>query len=487
MSTPLPLVPAPPVTAPPASATPITAVADVHKPEPAEPPAEPADADPDAAHSSLDSQESSGDAGDATAVRALFSGKSLLLTLVAQLAGSAVAAPAGAVLLPLLALTPPAVAKTLTRAYPYILATDRLLGILTWTCDDTWLPILVVLAYNATVLYYAVIVTYTGHLVAVALVAWAMHALALLARAQTAKPTLDDAVAALTRASVKADMLVLPFTRLRLTAEDLRRLLFTTIFLTPLYILGTFFFATPLLLLCAAGLFVLTYHLRAARVLRRIAWLLRLVRLVCFFLTGLHFGATPSLHRDALQLLRLAMAKVATSDGSKPVRFTYVLYENQRRWLGVGWTANLLGYERTPWTDEFLNELVATGEFVLPEADGLDMAWRWIDKSWRLDLTNDGALQLPRARLRTTADPGSEDGWVFFDNTWKKPLAEDSFSKYTRRRRWIRTAELVGGAAEAPLAEPPAVVETSAELSARDETKARKRRSIRFEEPEAAT
>ncbi|ODV83532.1 hypothetical protein CANARDRAFT_29970 [[Candida] arabinofermentans NRRL YB-2248] len=127
-----------------------------------------------------------------------------------------------------------------------------------------------------------------------------------------------------------------------------------------------------------------------------------------------------------------------------PVRFTYVLYENQRRWLGVGWTPNLLSYERTPWTDEFLNESESPENFELPQLnDDTGMYWRWVDKTWRLDLTNDGALQLPSSKSKTVADPKSDDGYIYYDNTWKNPTTEDSFSKYTRRRRWIRTAELV--------------------------------------------
>ena len=43
----------------------------------------------------------------------------------------------------------------------------------------------------------------------------------------------------------------------------------------------------------------------------------------------------------------------------------------------------------------------------------------------------------------TTANPSTDEGYIYYDNVWKKPSTEDTFSKYTRRRRWIRTAELI--------------------------------------------
>lgn len=120
-----------------------------------------------------------------------------------------------------------------------------------------------------------------------------------------------------------------------------------------------------------------------------------------------------------------------------------MLYENQRRWIGIGWTSSMLSYERSAWTDEFLNAAPPITEFTLPEGDS-GLEWKWIDKEWRLDLTNDGSIQLPSSKMKTTANPSSDDGFIYSDNTWKNPSTEDSFSKYTRRRRWIRTAELIG-------------------------------------------
>lgn len=351
--------------------------------------------------------------------------------------------------LPLLSSTPPTVAKALTKAYPYLVIVNQLLAIATWTNDDHWVNVTVVLAYTLAVLYFEQIVVWLGHIVLVVIIAMYAFLNNKILEKVGVEPTLDEVVQQLTSACIKSDMLLTPITLLSLTVSDIKRLLFTTIFLTPLYLVVSSVFVTPRIILLMTGIYILTYHLGYMRVFRRLLWRFKATRLLVFYMTGLDFN----LPRNR-SLLQAAMAKVhkTTHDLSgKPVRFTYVIYENQRKWLGIGWTANLLTYERAPWTDEFLNELASIEDFKLPEPTDdtpytlafAHAKWRWVDKTWRLDLTNDGAIQLPALkRLKTTANPDPNEAFIYTDNTWKKPATEDTFSKYTRRRRWIRTAEL---------------------------------------------
>lgn len=388
--------------------------------------------------------------------------------------------------LPLLSSTPPVVAKALVRAYPYVLVANKMLLVATWTNDDYWLNVALMCGYGFFVVYFEAVVTWAGHVVLALVLVWYAVANRRIAHEAARRPSLDDVVHALSTTTAKADLLLSPVTQLRLSAYDVKRLVFTTVFLTPVYVAATVLVVPPRTLLLALGLVVLLYHLACLRVCRRLLWLVRLTRVLCFYLTGLDF-----LRARRSLLVAAAFAKVqrgvapAAGDGAAPVRFTYVLYENQRRWLGIGWTANLLTYERAPWTDEFLNELASIDTFELPNADAAfarapllpplpDLAaahWRWVDKAWRLDLTNDGAIALPAAkRSKTTANPTADEGFIFYDNVWKKPSTEDSFSKYTRRRRWIRTAELVFGP-------------DSARLLAVDEVPlATRRKSLRFDD-----
>lgn len=352
---------------------------------------------------------------------------------------------------PLLSSTPPTVSKSLIRAYPYLIYSNKVLGVLTWTDDNVFLPIALVLAAIIFELYFEVIVTFFGHLLPVLGLSLFSLTCAYVDRQQEDHPTLDDVVQCLSSVGNKSEKLLQPITSLNLTAYDLKRLLFTTIFLSPIYVLVSFFLLSPKAIVLASTVFTLTYHSTWSRVTRKLLWKSKTVRLICFYLTGLDFephgDKDNTLFNYAVKKTNKTLKEVtqkATGGQNGPTRFTYVLYENQRRWLGIGWTPNLLSYERTPWTDEFLNEADAPESFELPQLDDdSGMYWRWIDKTWRVDLTNDAAIQLSSTKSKTTADPKPDDGWIYYDNTWKSPSTEDSFSKYTRKRRWVRTAELV--------------------------------------------
>ncbi|CDO93363.1 unnamed protein product [Kluyveromyces dobzhanskii CBS 2104] len=380
---------------------------------------------------------------------------------------------------PLLNNTPPTVSKALVKLYPFLVVCNEVLGILTWTSDDIWRSVLMVICYIAVILYFQVVVRYFGHFLFVGLL-WGYSALDTFVETTIKeKPTLDDIVHIISCVYTKADLLLSPLSVW--TGNDIKRILLTMAFLSPIYVIVSIFIFSSQKLVLIAGIYVLTYHSSWSRVTRRLLWKLKIVRLLVFYITGLDLsgvnkhqgGIFAAVHKKVKTLSSNSMGTVM--DDGKPIRFTYVLYENQRRWLGIGWTANMLTYERSAWTDEFLNEAPSPEQFKLPdEASG--MAWRWVDKTWRLDMTNDGAIQLSSTRPKTTASPGADDGFIYYDNTWKKPSTEDSFSKYTRRRRWIRTAELVKIGAVPSAADFP-------ETQLVDDSTTEKRRSIRIEEP----
>lgn len=398
---------------------------------------------------------------------------------------------------PLLSSTPPTVAKALIKAYPYLLIVNKALLVCTWTNDDYWINVVLMSVYSFGVLYFEALVTWLGHLILVLIVILYAVLNNRIVEETSLRPTLDDVVQALTTTCIKADLLLSPVTSMSLTAYDIKRLLFTTVFLTPIYLAATFLVVRPRTILLSAGLFLLSYHLTYLRVTRKLVWRLKITRVLCFYLTGLDFSnaRNNSLFAAAFaKVQKTSVSPVTGADLSKPVRFTYVIYENQRRWLGIGWTSNLLTYERAPWTDEFLNESSLLETFELPNADSTfsqqqqqyvqlhpaisEARWRWVDKAWRLDLTNDGSITLPAGkRSKTTANPTNDEGYIYSDNVWKKPGTEDSYSKYTRRRRWIRTAELLFESGQTVNdASPSALKESTAAES--DGTK--KRKSLRF-------
>ncbi|KAK9459380.1 integral peroxisomal membrane peroxin-domain-containing protein [Lipomyces oligophaga] len=417
----------------------------------------------------------------------------------------------------LLAQTPPTITRALSLAYPYLVAADRYMALITWTSDDTWASFLLVAGWTFLVLHWETVVVYMGHLAVAGGLTVYLYVNAKVDQEEDEHPTLDAIVHRLSTLTTRLDMFFAPITSMSMTHRDLTRLLFTAMFLTPVYIFLMIRIIAPRTLVLIVGLLVLTYHSLPARVTRTMLWRSRSVRSATFFLTGLDFtqrnkssrsgrpGSRPGKINEAgeqgnsgpevelkaggsgksyssalggagissssnLSGLRSGFKRRAGAK-SESVRFTYVVYENQRKWLGIGWTDNLLAYERTAWTDEFLNECSEPSEFALPDAEGSGMKWRWIDDNWRIDEGNAG-----------------DEGWLYYDNTWKKPSKEDAFGKYTRRRRWMRNAELVEDdellLAETEVLEHPGLVSGGGEEDYKPELDSGKKEDANTEEHE---
>ncbi|KAL1897596.1 hypothetical protein Sste5346_003902 [Sporothrix stenoceras] len=237
------------------------------------------------------------------------------------------------------------------------------------------------------------------------------------------------------------------------------------------------------------GTLILTWHSRVMRVSRTILWRSASIRRAAALVTGLEFEgpmrpskapsyvtaggsilSDPSTAAAALQS-KLSSTKPARrlstpreSELTKAirraragqdagVRFTFILYENQRRWVGLGWTTSLFAYERPAWTDEHNNAVPSKDEFELPEVeDGSKMRWRWVeDGRWRVDGVVDDAVRVEKTgshgEHKDSWDydgEGGRMGWVYYDNKWQGGRrGQDGWTRWTRRRKWYRDAELV--------------------------------------------
>ena len=182
----------------------------------------------------------------------------------------------------------------------------------------------------------------------------------------------------------------------------------------------------------ASGTLVVLWNAPFMQATRTVLWRSKMVRMTAELVTGLSF-------RDAERIDSVAKPLNASkkSEGGE-MRFAFTLYENQRRWLGIGWTSNLFPTERSPWTDEIGNAVAPAGEFKLPDdqvsfygdADDEPMKnkritrWRWCEPQW------------------ANGESDTSDGWKYFDNRWAHESEKEEFGKYTRRRKWRRTAEL---------------------------------------------
>ena len=178
------------------------------------------------------------------------------------------------------------------------------------------------------------------------------------------------------------------------------------------------------------------------------------------------------------------MSPQSTSDSLAPVqslRFLFTIYENQRWWVGLDWTAALLPAERPSWCSASQLPIPPPNAFTLPEDTTIYLPdakgnktkrtamWKWEEPEWCVLVRKDGTgsgltrvtrpfstakdesptssrflkaatgranSEIPRNAVFGNADEdiltaGSEesvdedpltdsDGWVYGDNKWEQ-------------------------------------------------------------------
>lgn len=352
---------------------------------------------------------------------------------------------------PLLVATPPPITRALAYSHPFLLPLNKLVGLLTWTTGDPWQSFLLVATFWAVVLYGDVIILWTGPILVVVALILGMygrrysplssttstgekHQSKAVAESTRHHKSLDDIVETLRTFTTRCNILLEPLldltdflstqrtptsatTRPALTALFIRILLVTPIWVA--LTLPPFYLITTRRVVMAAGTIILTYHSRPARVSRVILWHSRTVRRLCAMITGLSVpDCQNSAQKPQAQGLGLNVVTRRRGDASG-VRFTFVVYENQRRWLGIGWTYSLFPSERGAWTDEHLNTVPPKDLFELPDVHTGDAMWRWVEGSeWRVE----GADNPGKPESKAT----NNEGWIYYDskvNPSHKPLA----------------------------------------------------------------
>ncbi|KAF9886026.1 peroxisome- protein [Aspergillus nanangensis] len=377
---------------------------------------------------------------------------------------------------PLLVSTPPPVTRALAYSHPFILPLNKLVGLLTWTTGDAWQSFLLVASFWTVVLYGDAIILWAGPLLVVLGLILGMYwrRFSPLSSSRTVSKektsgrqqttvdgslhhhdSLDEIVESMRTFTTRCNIMLEPLLELTdflstqrtatsaTTRPALTTLFFRILFVTPFWIaltLPPLNLITTRRIIMTLGTIILTYHSRPARVTRVILWRSLTIRRICSMITGLSFSLSVDKSKSSLTQSHGHAASIATRrrGDSSGVRFTFVLYENQRRWLGIGWTYSLFPAERAAWTDEHLNQVPPKDEFDLPDVQSGNAKWRWVkDSDWRID-GGDGSS----VKAETKAADGG--GWVYHDNKWNDGRrGQDGWDRYTRRRRWCRDAELV--------------------------------------------
>ncbi|KAF2790641.1 Pex24p-domain-containing protein [Melanomma pulvis-pyrius CBS 109.77] len=384
---------------------------------------------------------------------------------------------------PLLAATPPQITRVLAYSHPFLLPLNKLVGLITWTTGDPWESFLLVAGFWAVVMFGDVVTRYAGPIIVVLGLILGMYARRYSPLSSTGwtgekgqkghkraesesnikhHKSLEEIVDTLKLFTSRCNILLDPFLQLtdflstqRTATSATTRPALTVLFIRILFVLPIWIILTlpPLYILTtkrvvlAVGTVVLSWHSRPARVSRTILWRSKMIRRICVFLTGLNFGEPGEKDKDGAPPLpprRKSAQEIAASLAAKRrpdspgVRFTFSIYENQRRWLGIGWTSSMLAYERGSWTDEHLNPTPSKDQFELPEVEGGQARWRWVQGSeWKIEGTDTGGKG-------GKGVSSGEGAWIYYDNKWRDGRrGQDGWGRYTRRRKWFRDAELV--------------------------------------------
>lgn len=344
---------------------------------------------------------------------------------------------------PLLVATPASITRALAYSHPFLLPLNKFVGLVTWTTGDPWQSFLLVATFWAVVLYSDAIILWAGPILVVVGLILGMYGRRYSPLSSTIstgekhqrspsadstirhQKSLDDIVETLRTLTYRCNILLEPLldltdflstqrtatsatTRPALTALFIRILLVTPVWialtLPPLYLI------TTRRIIITVGTVILTYHSRPARVSRVILWRSRLVRRLCAMVTGLSITEPPSNPQKAEAQTQGVGLNISTKrrKESGGVRFTFVVYENQRRWLGIGWTYSLFPSERSAWTDEHLNPVPAKDLFELPDVRTGDAKWRWVPGTeWRVE----GADTTNKSETKAASE-----GWIYYDN-----------------------------------------------------------------------
>lgn len=344
---------------------------------------------------------------------------------------------------PLLVATPPLVTRALAYSHPFILPLNRLVGLLTWTTGDPWQSFLLLAGFWTVVLYSDAIILWAGPLLVVVALILGMYwrrysplsSTALTGEKHRQKKvvesttrhhkSLDEIVETMRTFTTRCNILLEPLLDLTdflstqrtatsaTTRPALTALFVRILFVTPLWVLLTlppFYILTTRRVVMTVGTIILTYHSRPARVSRVILWRSRTVRRICSMITGLSFSLDKSQSQKTQSHGHAANITTKRHGEASGIRFTFIIYENQRRWLGIGWTYSLFPAERAVWTDEHLNQVPPRDEFELPDVQSGNAKWRWVEGSqWRIDGGDDSAG-------KTESKSVDGGGWIYYDN-----------------------------------------------------------------------
>ena len=201
------------------------------------------------------------------------------------------------------------------------------------------------------------------------------------------------------------------------------------------------------------GTFVLTYRAPFARLLRAALWRSAFVRRAVYRswaeLTGMPMRSPIPVPTATASVSSQGTNTTVTAQ----LRFAFAVYENQRWWMGLDWTAALLPGERPSWCSASQAPLPPPAAFALPASttaylpvgDGAPDAreqrtatWAWAEHEWRVVVRRDGEPS-GEGEDAEDAEKTDADGWVYGDNKWESHSGKGGLGKVCPRPFYLRS------------------------------------------------
>lgn len=362
----------------------------------------------------------------------------------------------------------PLLATSLSSIFPYLLLIDNALEIVTWTNEDPYSSLLIVALYSVLVLYWQYLKFWLIPLLMALVfssVVWNISSVLHDAKFDE-KPTIDEVLLALHNITARFSLILRPIKHLHMSVWNYLKMVVAAILLTPIHALMVRYIFLPQTELWAVGVIVLTYHSPFMFATRRLLWRSAYLRRALYHFTGLNVRLTrgeylsptsrahepisrthsPSLADkenipgpvlDSVQAMSnfTILKKVVVSPTQLKQTIRYDILENERRWLGLGWSKYLLPNERASFCYEQLMLSAPDPHskepfhFPVYENDLYTYQWQWLESKWSLD--------------HEFNHNKNKSGWVYYDKTWGDVKFDDGFSRFTRTRKWTRRATLL--------------------------------------------
>ncbi|KAH7923927.1 hypothetical protein BV22DRAFT_1105784 [Leucogyrophana mollusca] len=311
-------------------------------------------------------------------------------------------------LLEFVSTVPPPLTSELVALAPYIRLVRRGAEILSWKShwEEHWLALAAWWAFcllsEPTLRFFLPV----AFLFVLALRRWTSHPTS----PSVSTSLVTESTLQATMSDITTIRSLLPVPSLPLARSPSPLILFRiTAILYPPYLLFTYF--VPLRVSVAlCGTFIFTYRAQWARNSRASIYRSAHIRWGFYrfyaLISGVHLppptAPTPSLAHSSSQSTSSITGVDETIPASPNLRFLFTVYENQRWWMGLDWTAALLPGERPSWCSASQSPLPPPSAYTLPAptVSYIPVAkggrarrtahWTWEEPEWRVMVRKEG-------------------------------------------------------------------------------------------------